>query len=143
MAESCVDVDPRNTSNVRTVFPKHPTSREDRELEDCGHSVHKDWRGACVKDRCTRKRLQFEPLEKEGRKPIEPLWVSFDCITQDADTTLEYENEPSPGVFQEAKIYSCAEVVVRVTDDSPLLNWIPDFSMRFLKKTRTGCRGKS
>ena len=30
-----------------------------------------------------------------------------------ADTTLEYENEQSPEVFQEAMIYSCAEVVVR------------------------------
>ena len=48
--------------------------------------------------------------------------VSLDCTTQEngnADTTLEYENEPSPEVFQEAKIYSYAEVVVRITDDSP------------------------
>ena len=142
MVESCVDVDPRNTSNVRIVFPKNPTSRDERELEDCGHAVHKNWREACVKDRCTRKHIEFELLEKEGRKRTEPLWVSFDCTTQDADTTLEYENEPGPEVFQEAKIYSCAEVVVRITDDSPSLNWIPHFAMQFLNKTRIGCRGK-
>ena len=59
-----------------------------------------------------------------------------------ADTTLEYEQEPSMEVIQEAKIYSCAEVVVRITDDSPLLNWIRHFTMRFLNKTRIGCRGK-
>ena len=68
---------------------------------------------------------------------------SFDCILLcNVDTTLEYENEPSPEVFQEAKIYSCAEVVVKITDDSPLLNWIPHFAMRFLNKKRIGCRGK-
>ena len=118
------------------MFPKNPTTGEERELEDCGHSVHKDWRGACVKDRCTRKHLQVEPLEKEGRKRTEPSWVSFDCILLcDADTTLECENEPSPEVFQETKIYSCA----RITDDIPLLNWIPHFERRFLSKMRT-CR---
>ena len=79
-------------------------SREERELEDCGHSVHKNWRGACVKDRCTRKHLQFEPLEKEGRKRTEPSSVSFDCILLcNADTTLEYENETSPDVIQKAR----------------------------------------
>ena len=50
---------------------------------------------------------------------------------EDADAALEYENEPSPEVFQEVKIYSCVEVVVRITDDIPLLNWIPHFAMRF------------
>ena len=117
------------------VFPKNPTSREQRELEDCGHSVCKNWSGACVKVRC----LQFEPLEEEGRKRTEPSWVAFDCILLcNADTTLEYENEPSPEVFQEAKIYSCAEVVVRITDDSRLLKRIPHFAMRFMNKTRIG-----
>ena len=57
-----------------------------------------------------------------------------------ADTTLEYENEPSPEVFQEAKIYSCVGALVRITDDSPLLNWIPHFARRLLGKMRT-CRG--
>ena len=69
----------------------------------------------------------------------------FLLITQEngsADTTLEHKNEPSPEVFQETKIHSCAEVYVRITDDSPLLNWIPHFTMRFLNKTRIGCRGK-
>ena len=150
--EFCVDVDTRNIEEEESpevgiltfeVFPKNPTSREEREFKDCGHSVHKNWRGACVKDRCTRKHLQFGPLEKEGRKRTEPSWVSFDCILLcNADTTLEYENESSPEVFQESKIYSCAEVFVKITDDSPLLNWIPHFAMRFLNKTRFGCGGK-
>ena len=95
MGESCVDVDTRNKEEEEEeetslevgiltfeVFPKNPTSREERELEDCGHSVHKNWRGACVKDRCTRKHLQVEPPEKEGRKRTEPSWVSFDCCIQ-------------------------------------------------------------
>ena len=71
------------------VFPKNPTSTEERELEDCGHSVHKNWRGACVKDRCTRKHLQVEPLEK-GRERTKSSWVSSDCvflIQENADTT--------------------------------------------------------
>ena len=59
----------------------------------------------------------------------------FLLITQEngsADTTLEHQNEPSPEVFQESKIHSCAaEVFVRITDDR-----------RFLNKTRIGCRGK-
>ena len=36
------------------------------------------------------------------------------------------------------KIYSCVEVVVRITDDIPLLNWIPHFAM----KLKTGRRWK-
>ena len=51
VGESCVDVDPKKHFDVRTVFPKNPTSREERELENCGHPVHKNWRGAFVKDR--------------------------------------------------------------------------------------------
>ena len=84
--------------------------------------------------------FKLEPLEKEGRKRTEPSWVSFDCILLcNADTTLEYENEPSPEVFQEAKIYSCVGVVVRITDGRQLLNWILHFGRRFLNKMRT-CR---
>ena len=70
--------------------------------------------------------------------------VSLDCIEQEngsADTTLEYQNEILL-VFQEANIYSCVEVVVKITGDSPLLNWIPQFAMRFLNKTRI-VEGKS
>ena len=52
-----------------------------------------------------------------------------------ADTTLEYEQEPSMEVLQEAKIYSCAEVVVRITDDSPLLNGIPLFHNAILEQS--------
>ena len=51
-----------------------------------------------------------------------------------ADTTLEYENEPSPEVLQEVTIYSFVVVVVRITDVIPLLNWILHFAM----KMRTG-----
>ena len=40
--------------------------------------------------------------------------------------------------FKKAKIYSYIEVVVRITDDIPLLNWIPHFAKRFLNKMRTG-----
>ena len=42
--------------------------------------------------------------------------------------------EPNPEVFQQVKIDSCVEVAVRITDDIPLLNWIPHFAM----KMRTG-----
>ena len=84
----------------------------------------------------------IEPLEKE-RIQTEPSWVSFVCILLcNAATTLEYEYEPSPEVFPEVTICSCVEVIVRITDDIPLLNWIPHFAMRFLNKTRIGCRVK-
>ena len=64
--------------------------------------------------------------------------VPFDRILLcDADTILEYENEPSLEVLQEVTIYSCVGCV-RITDDIPLLNWISHFAM----KMRTG-RGKS
>ena len=51
---------------------------------------------------------------------------------------IEYDNEPSPEVLQEVTIYSCVEVVVRITDDDPLLNWILHFARRFLNKMRSG-----
>ena len=87
-----------------------------------------------------KEHLQVEPLEKEGRKRTEPSWFFFDCILLcNADTTLECDNEPSPEVFQETKIYSRGEAVVRITDDIPLLNWILHFGRRFLSKMRT-CR---
>ena len=86
-----------------------------------------------------RKYLQFEPLEK-GRERTKLSMVTFDCVflTQD-NATWEYENEPNPEVFQEVKTYSCVEVAVRITDDIPLLNWIPHFAM----KMRTGRRNVS
>ena len=34
------------------VIQEKSTSKEEREFEDCGHSVHKNW--ACVKDCCAR-----------------------------------------------------------------------------------------
>ena len=87
------------------ICQKNPTSKEEQELEDCGHSVLKNWCGACVKARCFRKHLQVEPLEKEGRKRTVPSLEPFDCILRcDADTTLEFENEPNPEIFQEVKI---------------------------------------
>ena len=33
------------------MIQKNTVRREEQELEDCGHSVHKNWRGACVKHR--------------------------------------------------------------------------------------------
>ena len=63
--------------------------------------------------------------------------------------TLEYENEPSLKVFQEAMIHSCVEVVVRemqrqcrtlrvsaasIADDISLLNWVHHFAIQSLKK---------
>ena len=126
------------------VIQKNLTSREVQELEDCGHAVHRNC-AACVKDRCARKHLQVEPLEKEGRERTKSSWVSFDCIfltQENADTILECESEPSPEVFQDTKIHSCVLAVVRITDDIPLLNWIPRFAMRFLNKMRTGRRWK-
>ena len=52
--------------------------------------------------------LNLNILEKEGRERTKPSLVAFDCffLTQEnADTPLEYKNEPSLGVFQEVKIY--------------------------------------
>ena len=136
MAESRADVEAGN--------------EEEQELEDCGHAVCRSWRVVCVKDRCVGKHLQFELLEKEGRKRTKPSLVALDCVfltQENADTTLEYENEPSPEVFQEVKTCSCVEVVVRkvkrqcrlfkisaerntsarITDDNSLLNWNSSF----------------
>ena len=102
-------------------------------------------------------------MEKEGRARTKPSLVSFDCVfltQENADTTLESENEQSVKVFQEVMIYSCVDVVVRemtrqyrilrisgehntivrITDDTSLLNWIPHFAMQFLNKMRSGRR---
>ena len=173
MGESRVDVETGNEEEesleegVPTfdVIQKNPTSREEREIEDCGHAVYRSWCVVWVKDRCAGKHLQFELLEREGRERTKPSLVTFDYffLTQEnADTTLEYEIDTSPEVFQEVKIYSCVEVVVRkvkrqwrtfkisaerntsarITDDIPLLNWVPHFAIRFLNKMRTGRGGK-
>ena len=89
-----------------------------------------------------------------------PLLVGFIKDLDFRRITLEYENEPSVKVFQEAMIYSCVEVAVRrlkrqcrflrisaehntsvrITDDISLLNWSPHFAMQFLSKMRTGRR---
>ena len=145
------------------MIEKKPTGRKKQELEDCGHAVYRSWCVACVKDRCAGKHIRFELLEKQGRERTQPSLVAFDCVfwtQENADTTLEYENEPSLEEFQEVKIYSGVEVVVRkmkrqgrtvkisaerhtsarITDDIPLLNWIPPFAMRFLNLIRTGLR---
>ena len=84
-----------------------------------------------------RIHFQVAPLEKEERARTKPSLPSFDCgflTRENADTTLEYENEPSPEVFQEVTIYSCVEVVVRITVDIPLLTWI----LHYATKMRTG-----
>ena len=98
------------------MIQKNPTSGEEQEPEDCGHAVHKSWCVVCVKDHCAGKHLQFQLLEKEGRERTKPSLVAFDCVfltQENADTDSEYENEPSPEVFQEVKIYSCVEGVAR------------------------------
>ena len=73
---------------------------------------------------------------------------------------LKCENEQCMKVFQEAIIHFCVEVTatemkrqcrilrtsaehntsVSITDDISLLNWIPRFTMQFLRKMRTGRR---
>ena len=157
VGESRVDVETGNEGEEKSlevgiptfeVLQKNLTSREEQEVEDCGHAVYRSWCVACVKDRCAGKRLQFELLEKEGRERTKLSMVALDCVfwtQENADTTLEYEEEPSPEVLQEAKNYSCVEVVVRIvkrqcrtfkisaerntsariTEDIPLLNWTP------------------
>ena len=87
--------------------------------------------------------LLVSKIVVERRKRTEQSYqmISFDCVfltKENADTTLEYENEPGLVVFQEVTIYSCVLVVVRITDNIPLLNWIPHFARRFLNKMRTG-----
>ena len=149
MEESRVDVKTGNEEDESPeegiptfeVIQKNLTSREGQEPEDCGHADYRIWCVVCVKARCAGKHLLVEPWEKEGRERTKSSWVSFDCFflkKENAETKLDYENEPSPEVFREAKIYSCVEVVVRIADDIPLFNWIPHFARRFLNKMRTG-----
>ena len=119
------------------MIQKNPTSREEQELEGCGHADYRSWCVVCVKDRCSGKHLQVAPLEKEERARTKPPLPSFDCVflTQEiAHTTLEYENEPSLVLFRDVPIHSYVEVVVRITDDIPLRSWIPHFAT----KVRTG-----
>ena len=59
------------------VIQKNLTSREELELEDCGHADYRSSCVACVEDRCAEKHLQVEPLEKEGRERTKSSWVSF------------------------------------------------------------------
>ena len=120
MGESRVDVETRNEEEelpeegipTFELFQENPTSRKEQEFEDCGHVVCRSGCVACVKDHCARKHFQFELWEKEGRERTKPSLIAFDCVfltQENADTTLEYENEPSPEVLQEAKISSCVE----------------------------------
>ena len=118
--ESRVDVETGNEEEesleegipTLEMIQKNPTSMKEQELEDCGHAVYKSWCVVCVKDSCAGKHLQLELLEKEGRERTKPSLVAFDYFfwtQENADTTWEYENEPSPEVFQEVKIYSCVD----------------------------------
>ena len=104
MGESRVDVETGNEEEESQeveiptfeMIQMNPTSREEQELEDCGHADYRSWCVVCVKDRCAGKHLQVEPLEKEERARTKPSLTLFDCILLcNADTTLEYENEPS------------------------------------------------
>ena len=74
MGESCVDVDTGNKEEETSievgihtfeVFPTNPTSREERELEDCGHSVHKNWRELVSKIVVQGNIFNLNRLEKE------------------------------------------------------------------------------
>ena len=139
------DKSPEDGIHTFEMIQKNPTSRKEQEFGDYGHAVSRSGCVVCVKDRCAGKHLQFEPLEREGRERTKLSMVTFDCVfltQENADMTLEYENEPSQEVFQEVKIYSIVEGVVRITNDIPLLNWILHFAMRFLNKIRTGRRWK-
>ena len=51
--------------------------------------------------------------------------IAFSCVMQ------IHWNTRMNQVRRYFKKHSCAEVVVRITDDSPLLRWIPHFAMRF------------
>ena len=74
--ESRADVETGNEAEEESLegiptfemIHKNPTSREEQELEDCGHVVYRSWRVACVKDHCVRKHLQFELLEKNRKR---------------------------------------------------------------------------
>ena len=176
VGESRVDVETRN--------------EEEQEPEDCGYAVYRSWCAICVKGRCVGKHLQVGPLEEEERERTPMVAFDCVFLTQEnVDTfpipicrynrhggipllvylikyldrlkiTLEYENESSPKVLQEAMIHSCVEVVVRemkrqcrtlrisaerntrvrITDDNSLLNWVHHFAMQFLNKIRPGRR---
>ena len=104
VGESRVDVktgneeeeSPEDGITTFQMIEKNPMSRE-QDLEDCGHADYMSWCVVCVKDRCARKHLQVEPVEKEERERTKSSWVSFDCvflIQENADTTPEFENEP-------------------------------------------------
>ena len=84
--------------------------------------------------------LLVSKINVQGRERTRPSLIAFDCVfltQENADTTLAYENEPSLEVYhQEAKIYSCVEGVVRITDDIPLLKWIPHFAMKMITGRR-------
>ena len=114
MGESRVDVKTGNEEDESPeegiltfeVIQKNLTSREGQEPEDCGHADYRIWCVVCVKARCAGKHLLVEPWEKEGRERTESSWVSFDCfflMQENADTKLDYENEPSPQVFQKSE----------------------------------------
>ena len=94
--ESRADVETGNEAEEESLegiptfemIHKNPTSREEQELEDCGHAVYRSWCFACVKDRCVGRRLQVEPFEEEERERTTPM-VAFDCgflTLENADT---------------------------------------------------------
>ena len=146
MVESRVDVKTGNEEE-ESLEAGIPTFEEIQQVEKNENSKIVDmlFTGVCVL--LVLKIVVHGTIFKlnRWRKKEEHDLVSFDCVflsQENADTTLECENEPSPDFFQEVKICSWVEVVVRITDDIPLLNWIPHFAMRFFNKKKTGRRWK-
>ena len=150
MGETRVDVKTGNEEDEKSleegiptleVIQKNLTSREELELEDCGHADYRSSCVACVEDRCAEKHFKLNRWRKKEENGQSHHGYLFDCVfstQENADTTLEYENEPRPEVFQEAKNYSCVEAVARIAEDIPLLDGILHFAMRFLNKIGKG-----
>ena len=128
------------------INPKNPTSRKEREHEECGHAVYRSWCASCVEARGFGRQLQGEPLEAEEGERTTSM-VAFDCVfltQENADTfpilicrdnrrgrigaTCFERKGPTASfipllkVLQEAMIHSCVEVVVSEMKRQFLLN---------------------
>ena len=115
----------------------NPMTGEERELEDCGHAVHRNWCAACVKDRCARKHLQVEPFEEENRERTKSSWVSFDCVFMTPETADTF---PIPIFRHDGEVKRQCRTLrtsagrntsMRIKDNVLLFNWIPHLTMRF------------
>ena len=76
----------RRESSEQELPTNETNPKNQQEREDCGHAVHKNWRGACVKDRGAT--VQLEALEEEeGRERTTPR-KAFDCGVLTQEKTL-------------------------------------------------------